>query len=66
MLCKTSSGNLAGQAEETAKEKEVDEEGAKASQGQEGERGRQGSFDSKMIMGTATHPVTVGNELWLY
>jgi hypothetical protein len=30
------------------------------------ERGRQGSFDSKMIMGTATHPVTVGNELWLY
>lgn len=30
------------------------------------ERGRQGSFDSKMIMGTATHPVVVGNELWLY
>lgn len=30
------------------------------------ERGRQGAFDSKMIMGTATHPVEVGNELWVY
>ncbi len=30
------------------------------------QRGYQGSFDSKMIMGTATRPLIVDDEIWVY
>src|SRR5690606_9545420 len=29
-------------------------------------RGYQGAFDSKMIMGTTTRPLIVGDEIWVY